>query len=133
MTLKLTALFAVLFLVGCADLNTNVYNSEKLLADGATASVAGFNRYYEIATNGASPQKIAELNSQRDQVWGASRKLSAVLAVTELSRLIYATNATPVNKALLQQNLSSLAANSGNVTSTVANALSPYSTVKGLP
>lgn len=115
---------------GCADLNTTVFRSEKILADTAQASVHGFNQYYIVATNGASADKIASLNKDRDVVYDASRKLSAVLAVTEASRLAYSTNTTPANKAVLQQNLATLTSNSSNVTNTVANAMAPFSTLK---
>lgn len=126
----LLLLFAVVLLAGCADLNTNVYNSEKLLADTAQASVHGFNQYYTVATNGATQAKIDSLNKDRDVVYDASRRLAAVLAVTEASRLAYSTNATPANKVMLQQNLSTLVANSSNVTNTVATAMAPFSNFK---
>lgn len=130
--LKISAVAVALTLlaIGCADLNTSVYRTEKLLADNGTAAVSGFNQYYSLATNGASPQRIDELSKTRDQIYDASRKLSAVLAVTEASRLAFSTNASDANKAVLQRNLGLLGANSGNVTSLVDNAMAPFSTVK---
>lgn len=127
---KLIPLFGLLILTGCADLNTNAFRAEKLAADTGVAGVRSFNAYYQIDTNGASPAKIDELNKTRDQVYDASRKLSAMLSVVEASRLIYGTNATPATEGLLRNNLSLLSANAGSVTNLVANAMAPYSTIK---
>jgi len=129
-TMKKLSVFLLLlplFLIGCADLNTNAYHSERLAADVGVSGVHTFNVYYGTATNGAAPAKIDELNKTRDQVYDASRKLSAVLAVTEAARLAYSTNATPANEATLRSALSALSANSGNITGLVDNAMSPFS------
>lgn len=126
--LLLIPLIAVL-LCGCADLNTNAFRSEKLLADTTESSVHLFNVYYVTATNGASADKIAALNKDRDLVYEASRKTSAVLGVVEAARLQYSTNQTPANQQALQSSLSSLGANSGNVTGIVSNVLAPFSTL----
>lgn len=120
---------ALLTLVGCADLNTNAFRAEKLAADTGGSSVHSFNAYYNVATNGASAKTIDELNKTQDQVFDASRKLSAVLSVTEAARLAYSTNSSPANEAVLRSALSSLGSNAGNVTGTVANAMAPYSTL----
>lgn len=116
----------MLFVVcGCADLNTTAFNTTKLLADTGTASVHSFNVYYTNAIVGATAEQVAALDQRKVQVYDASRKLGAVLAVAEEARLAYATNKTPATTAVLQQSLANVSANSGNVTSVVANALSP--------
>jgi len=118
---------ALVVVCGCADLNTNAFRAEKLAADTGVSSVHSFNAYYSMATNGASVAKIDELNKTRDQIYDASRKLSAVLSVTEAARLAYATNSTPATESTLRTALSALSANSGNITDVVAGAMAPYS------
>ncbi len=125
---KLIPLLALL-LAGCADLNTTSFRSEKLLADSAEASVRGFNLYYHSATNGATPEKIASLNKERDQVYDASRKTAAVLLVVESARIAYSTNASPANEQALTSALAAMEANSAAVTNSVAGALGPFSPV----
>lgn len=112
-------------LCGCGSLNTTAFNTEKLLADTAIGSVHNFNIYYSNATNGLAADKLAALNARRDEVYDASRKLSAALAVTEATRIAYSTNASPANKVLLQSAVGTLSVNSSNVTNVVANAMSP--------
>lgn len=127
---RLIAMLALLALCGCANLNTTAFNAEKLLADTGTGSVHSYNVYYQQATNGATAAKIDSLNKERDQIYDASQKLAAVLAVAETARLAYATNQTPATKAALQLSMSALSANSGAVTGAVANAMAPFSTLK---
>lgn len=115
---------------GCADLNTTAFRSEKLITDTGTASVHMYNVYYTNAINGASVAEVQSLSAKRDQVWDASRKLGAAIAVVEATRLAYATNQNPATKAVLQSALSSLNANAGNVTNTVGTAMAPFSNLK---
>lgn len=127
--MKYLLILATCLLAGCADLNTTAFRLEKAYADQATGAVHGFNEYYAATTNGASTKQLDELNKTRDLIYEAARKSAAVLAVTEASRLAYSTNTTPTAKVVLQQNLSALGANSGNVTNAVATAFAPFSTL----
>ncbi len=114
------------FSSGCAgDLNTTAFRLNKLAADAGVQGVHNFNVYYHTATNGMPAEKVADLDKTRDQVYDASRKLSAVLAVSESARLAYSTNANPVTEASLSSALGAVAANQTTVTGIVAGALSP--------
>lgn len=125
---------ACLALSGCmADLNTTAFRLNKLAADGGVQGVHNFNVYYRTATNGMSAEKVADLDKTRDQVYDASRKLSAVLAVSESARLAYSTNANPTTEASLNAALSAVAANQSSVTGIVANALSPQPVITVTP
>lgn len=127
---RFMATFALVALCGCAGLPTTAFNTTKLLVDSGKSSVHLFNVYYAEQTNGASADKIASLNKERDQIYDAAKKMSAVAAVEEEARLAYSTNQTPAAKAILQQSMANVAANSGAVTGAVANAMAPFSTLK---
>lgn len=102
-----------LFLFGCASFPTTVFRLEKTSADTAHAAVQAFNLYYQSATNGADVKTIAALNDDRDQIYDASRRLSASLSVLEAVRAQYATNAAV--KGQVQGALSAVSAQSSNV------------------
>lgn len=95
-------------LAGCANLATTAFNTEKTVGDTSRATVHAFNQYYIAATNGATAAQLTKLNSERDQVYAASRKVAATLQATETLRLNYVANSADTNATALQVVLKSL-------------------------
>lgn len=90
-------------LVGChTPPATTVFNSERLLTDAATGATHTFNVYYhqQLAGN-QPPANLDQLNSARDTLYDADRKMAATLAVVDQLRLNYAANPAVTNQSAM--------------------------------
>lgn len=98
---------------GCASFSTTVFRTESLAAETAKASVSAWNAYYRAATNGAPETRIQELNSQKDEIYHASREIAATLSVVESLRGSYETNSAL--KGQLKGTLATLSLSASNI------------------
>ncbi len=112
-------------LLGCASFSTNLFNSEKLLADSAVSSVYAYKLYYDAQTNGASPEQIAILTTNLNEVYTASRDLSLTLTAVEGMRQNYNLNNTPTNKTQLVLIYEAAASQSSNIVALVRQLMTP--------
>lgn len=117
--LPLAALLTLL--TGCASFNATVFNTEKTAADTSVAAVHAYNQLYaiEVQDAGTNAAKLAQINSERDQVYDASRRIGASLKLVEALRLAYVTNSADTNRLALQSGLSGLSQNSSNITALI--------------
>jgi len=111
---------------GCAGVSTAAFNSEKLAADTGYAAVHTFNEYYHAETNGAAPAKLASLNSARDTVYEASKKLAASLSLAEALRTSYNTNTAAAS--MLQATVDDILSQMTNLVWTANYLFSGYDT-----
>lgn len=95
---------------GCKSL----WRANDTTASLAVATMSGWADYYVNQTNGASPERLAELNKQKAIVDDASIKVGESLAVAELLTWSAMTNKTA--KTHLDQALSSVSVNMSNIT-----------------
>lgn len=112
---NLVAVALVALLIGCASFTRNVYNTENLAVDAVTASVHAFNLYYQASTNGAGGNEMAMLNSQRDQIYAATKKFQATASAVDQARLAYTANAADTNLTTLQVSLNAFLSQQTNV------------------
>lgn len=118
-TVALALGFLFIGFVGCTTPNATAFNATSLVADSATAGVHTWNLYYHQATNGVTAAQLATLNSQRDQVYDASRKLSAALQVANDLRLEIKTNSANTNLTALQVAIAAASSQASNVVNLV--------------
>jgi hypothetical protein len=115
----LIGIMGVMGPIGCVSFNANVFNSEKLAVDGATAATHIFNQAYPTLTNGASVDKIASINSARDTLYSTDKKLSGTVSMLDSARAQYALSANSTNKAQVQLLLSAVLSQSTNIVTLV--------------
>lgn len=87
-------LLGSLAVVGCADLNRNLFRAEQLATQAGHGAMTGYALQWKNETNGAPADKLEMLLQERAMVEAASRKLGNAVLASEQWRVIYATNAT---------------------------------------
>lgn len=107
---------SILVILGCSNLNRNLYNAENLAADAGTVAVHEFNVYYTNAmTQATTPQQLADLVKQRNQVHDASRKLAASLLTLDTFRLAYASAPNTTNQLAATMALNAVVSQRSNI------------------
>ena len=111
----LLATALLLIVAGCASFNATVFNAEKTAADTATAATHSFNLYYKTVGPTLDTNALAHLNSTRDAIYAADRKLSASLTVLDAARANYALNSAATNQTQVQLLLAAVGSQSTNL------------------
>lgn len=119
-------MLALGIVAGCAiqSVESSVFNSEELATDAITGATDAFNKYYAIETNGASADKLAQLNATRATIY--SRVEEAGVGLQTVSSLLtqYEANQSSTNEAAVLLALSAVQAQTSNVTTLVTASMS---------
>lgn len=94
------------FMVGCASLDTNVFNGENTTADGISAARHTFNVWYsqekQTAVADNNTNRVAELNAMRDYVRQQVYRAGVALKTVDSIRLEVRSNPAQTNLTALQ-------------------------------
>src|SRR5713101_5830260 len=90
----LVSLLGIIGIASCTSLSTSTFRLEQTAMDFATVARAGWSAYYISATNGASPEQLANPQKQGTNVLIARQKFAATLFTLETLRASYASNSS---------------------------------------